>query len=87
MTLDDALTVCSDVVAYVNGKFGKGKGAIYADSFGCHGNENSLTSCSYDTNTFECSHSQDAGITCSSTGQSSGTSSHSALYHNPHVYL
>ena len=46
--------------------FGKGTGAIYADSFACHGNEVNLTTCNYDTNTFECTHSRDAGVTCSS---------------------
>ena len=60
-------TILVDVVAYVNGRFGKGMGAIYVDSLGCKGNEANLTSCSYDTNTYECSHAHDAGITCSST--------------------
>ena len=55
-------------MAYVNGRFGKGIGAIYADSFGCSGSEVNLTSCTYDSNTFECTHDHDAAVTCSSTG-------------------
>lgn len=47
-----------------NSLFGPGTGAIHLDSVACTGTEDSIFNCVYDMDTSDCSHTQDAGITC-----------------------
>ena len=49
--------------------FGQGSGSIWLDSVTCTGNESTLASCGHPgVNTIgSCSHSNDAGVRCSST--------------------
>ena len=54
----------TDAVAFSNAKFGSGIGSIYLDDVQCSGSETSLLSCTYDSNTADCSHSSDAGVRC-----------------------
>ena len=53
-----------DVTAYKFGQFGAGAGSIFTDDLRCTGNENSLFECPNDTNTADCTHSEDAGVRC-----------------------
>lgn len=67
----DAEVVChqlgflSAVSAPLNATFGEGEGNIHLDEVECYGNENRLTDCSYDSETSDCRHFEDAGVVCS----------------------
>ena len=50
--------------AWRQAHFGQGYGFIAIGDLLCTGSETSLLKCLYDT-TYYCSHSQDAGVTCS----------------------
>ena len=54
----------SDATALSNAPFGPGTGPIFLDNVACTGEEDMLTSCAYDSNTADCFHSDDAGVTC-----------------------
>ena len=54
----------SDAYANVSAAFGAGTGAIHLDNVACTGTEGNVTSCVYDTDTSDCSHTEDAGVTC-----------------------
>ncbi|XP_041379071.1 deleted in malignant brain tumors 1 protein-like [Gigantopelta aegis] len=67
----DAQVVCgklgylkTDAIAFANAKFGAGIGSVYLDDVQCSGSETSLLSCTYDSNTADCTHSSDAGVRC-----------------------
>ena len=44
--------------------FGEGSDGIFLDDVGCDGSESLLLDCPYDANTIDCSHFEDAGVTC-----------------------
>ena len=44
--------------------FGPGTGTIHYDNVACTGTEDAITTCVYDDNTNDCSHAEDAGVTC-----------------------
>ena len=44
--------------------FGQGTGPIHLDDLQCQGFEDALVNCSYDSNTADCSHFEDAGVVC-----------------------
>ncbi len=46
--------------------FPAGTGPIHVGSLGCTGSENNLTDCSFNLDVSQCSHSNDAGLQCSS---------------------
>ena len=54
----------SDATAHSNARFGQGTGPIFLDNVACTGEEDTLVSCTYDANTADCFHSDDAGVTC-----------------------
>ena len=53
-----------DATAHSNARFGQGTGPIFLDNVACTGEEDTLTSCTFDSNTADCFHSDDAGVTC-----------------------
>ena len=53
-------------IARTGAYFGQGTIPILLDDVGCHGTESRLTSCTYSSHTLDCSHRDDAGVTCSS---------------------
>ena len=58
---------CIDAVAYTNAYYGQGTGLILFDDVSCTGTESRLVNCTYDSNTANCSHSEDAGVRCNNT--------------------
>ncbi|KAI4900372.1 hypothetical protein NFI96_015985 [Prochilodus magdalenae] len=58
---------CGSAVAVVGSDwFGEGSGRIWADVFGCQGNETHLSKCPISSwSRAACSHKQDAGVICS----------------------
>ena len=71
--MDDATVVCRQLgypaalAAHKHAFFGSGSGFIWLDRVECTGFETNLTQCrSRGLGVHDCSHSQDAGVTCSS---------------------
>lgn len=60
----DLVFDATDATAYTNAYFGQGSGSIHIDDVSCTGTESRLIDCSYDSNTADCSHAQDAGVQC-----------------------
>ena len=58
----------TDATAYSSAYFGQGIIPILLDDVGCSGSEVRLIDCPYDSVTSDCSHSEDAGVRCT-TGQ------------------
>ena len=56
-----------DAVAHINAYYGQGTGPILLDDVSCTGTEGRLVSCPYDSNTADCSHSEDAGVRCNNS--------------------
>ena len=54
----------ADANAYLMAHFGSGPTVIHLDDVTCTGNETSLLHCSYDIDTADCTHAQDAGVRC-----------------------
>ena len=44
--------------------YSQGTGPIFLDNVACSGGESRLIDCTYDDHTSDCSHIEDAGITC-----------------------
>ena len=63
----DFYCVKSDAIAYTGAHFGQGTGPIWLDNLACTGAEYNLTSCSYDSDTSDCGHYEDAGVRCNTT--------------------
>ena len=51
-------------VAYARAQFGQGSGPIWMDYVRCSGTEARLIECTYDSDTSEDSHNEDAGVQC-----------------------
>ncbi len=60
-------TLFPDVSARLFAAFGQGTGPIHLDDLRCVGNEDALINCTYDSNTADCSHFEDAGVVCQRT--------------------
>ena len=58
------LSIPTEVLAYTNAHFGQAQLPILLDDVSCTGSESRLVDCPYDSNTGDCSHSQDAGTRC-----------------------
>ena len=56
--------VITGAVAYSFAYYGQGNGPIVLDNVQCTGNEISLFDCSYDPDTSDCTHFEDAGVMC-----------------------
>ena len=56
-----------DAVAYTNAFYGQGTGPILLDDVSCTGTESRLVNCTYDSNTADCNHLEDAGVRCNNT--------------------
>ena len=56
--------VYTGALAHNNAYFGEGSGPIFIGRTQCSGSESSIAQCTYNTVT-QCSHSDDAGVTCS----------------------
>ena len=54
----------TDPTAYGGAAFGQTTLPIIMDDVMCSGSESTLTFCSYDPHTADCSHSEDAGVKC-----------------------
>ena len=52
------------ITAYGTAQYGQGSGPILLDDVACSGTEMSLQSCSYDSDSGDCSHAEDAGVRC-----------------------
>ena len=59
-------------VAYQDSRFGPGTGPIWLNEFFCNGYEERLTDCSHAIPS-ECTHQNDAGVTCSGESLSACT--------------
>ena len=57
----------TDAQAFSRAYFGQGSGPIYLDNVACGTTENRLINCSFDMNTAEDTHAEDAGVRCSGT--------------------
>ena len=51
-------------MAILYAHFGQGSGTIYLDDVACTGSESRLIDCTYDPDTSDCNHGEDAGIRC-----------------------
>ncbi len=56
--------ILSGAQALGRAHFGRGSGPILLDDVGCSGSETSLINCSYDSNTNDCNHFEDASVIC-----------------------
>ena len=54
----------TDATAYSFARYGQGSGPILLDNVACTGTENALVNCTYDSDTSDCSHFEDAGVLC-----------------------
>lgn len=54
------------ISVFSSSQYGQGSGPILIDDIACSGTETSLQSCTYDSNTGDCSHVEDAGVRCHS---------------------
>ena len=55
-----------DATAYSLARYGQGSGPIHLDSVACTGTENALVNCTYDSDTSDCFHFEDASVLCQS---------------------
>ncbi len=53
-----------DATALTLSPFGEGTGPIHLDDVRCNGFEDALVNCTYDSNTADCLHFEDAGVRC-----------------------
>ena len=56
-------------IAYSRAYYGQASGSIHLDNLACTGSEGRLIDCSYDSHTADCTHSEDAGLSCSTCEQ------------------
>ena len=56
--------IITDATAFTNANFGQGYYPILLDDVACTVYESKLIDCPHDSNTADCTHSQDAGVRC-----------------------
>ena len=54
----------TDATAYSFARYGRGTGPIHLDNVACTGTENALVNCTYDSDTSDCFHFEDASVLC-----------------------
>ena len=54
----------TDATAYSFARYGRGTGPIHLDNVACTGTEDALVNCTYDSDTSDCSHFEDASVLC-----------------------
>ena len=54
----------TDATAYSFARYGQGTGPIHLDNVACTGTEDALVNCTYDSDTSDCSHFEDASVLC-----------------------
>ena len=54
----------TDATAYLFARYGQGTGPIHMDNVACTGTENALLNCTYDSDSSDCYHFEDAGVLC-----------------------
>ena len=59
-----------DSTAQSGGTYPVGTGPIWGTNVVCTGEEGRLVDCGFNSDTSSCSHSNDAGVTCNTTGES-----------------
>ena len=68
--INDANVVCRQLGfsrasgATGGAKYGQGSGTIWMDDVRCQGGEGALLQCTYDPNTSDCGHREDASVEC-----------------------
>ena len=68
--INDANVVCRELGfsrasgGSTRAKYGQGSGTIWMDGVSCQGDETSLLQCTYDADTSDCNHSEDASVEC-----------------------
>ena len=58
------VSLLSDATALIFAAFGQGTGPIHLDDVQCRGFEDALLNCTYDSNTADCIHVEDASVRC-----------------------
>jgi len=53
-----------NATAYSFARYGQGTGPIHMDNVACTGTENALLNCTYDSDSSDCSHREDASVLC-----------------------
>lgn len=56
-----------DATPKLHGYFGHGCGPIFLDNVNCAGDEHDILRCPHDYHTADCTHAEDAGVTCNKT--------------------
>ena len=59
----------TDAVAQLGGTYASGSGPIWGSNIVCTGEEGRLVDCGFSSDTSLCTHSNDAGATCNTTGR------------------
>ena len=54
----------ADATAYSFARYGQGTGPIHMDNVACTGTENALLNCTYDSDSSDCFHFEDASVLC-----------------------
>ena len=67
LQINNSTSTLVDAVAYSNARYGQGTGPIWLDNLACTGVEYNLTNCTYDPDTTDCRHFEDAGVLCNTT--------------------
>jgi hypothetical protein len=63
-SLNNMFDIFVDATALLFAAFGQGTGPIHIDDVQCRGFEDALLNCTYDSNTADCIHVEDASVRC-----------------------
>lgn len=74
---------CIFLPGALTARFGSGTGPIYLDDLRCLSTENRLVDCPHSTDTRDCSHFNDGGVTCGESVTPPIHGSNSVMYYSP----